>query len=237
MKTTLTSGDTKNFICKINNSKNNIIINDITYSIDVNSINNEDVTKWFNFPQNQTMVDKKETKEEIISVTIPTDAKTDTIIGTLFVKSSSFTNDKNFPIEIEVKEPLIKFTATLNKETINLIYDENLNTTTEEYLNLKLTNNNPVNIDVVGISIENGSDKNDCNNFVFISDIYKNTKILAGADYTALVNIKIMDLNQAPIEINTSIVCVLKIGYKHPYRDDETLEILKHITIYVKPKT
>jgi len=236
MKTTLTSGDTKNFICKINNSKNNIIINDITYSIDVNSINNGDVTNWFNIPANQTMVNKKETKEELINITVPTSAKADTITGTLFVKSSSFTKDQNFPIEIEIKEPQIKFIGALSKETVNLVYDENLNTTTEEYLNLKLTNNNPINIEVVGIAIENGGDKNDCNNFIYVANIYKTMKILAGSDQTALINVKIIDLLQGPAAINTSRACVLNITYKHPYRDDEYLDIKKNITIYVKPK-
>jgi len=236
MKTTLTSGDTKNFICKINNSKNNISLNDITYFIDVNSTNNGDVTSWFNIPANQTTVDKKETKDELINITVPTSAKADTITGTLFVRSSSFTKDQNFQIEIEIKEPLIKFTGTLNKETINLTYDENLNTTTEEYLNLKLTNNNPINIEVVDIAVENGSEREDCNNFVYIADTYKKMKILAGADQTALVNVKIIDLLEGPNVINTSRVCVLNVIYKHPYRDDEYLEIKKNITIYVKPE-
>ncbi len=236
MKTTLTSGDTKNFVCKINNSKNSISINDVTYSIDINSINNEDVTSWFNIPANQTTVDKKETKDELIGVTIPTSAKADTITGTLYVRSSSFKEDQSFSIEIEIKEPLIKFTGTLNKETINLVYDENLNTTTEEYINLKLTNNNPINIEVVDIAIENGSEREDCNNFVYIADTYKTMKILAGADQTALVNVKIIDLLEGPNVVNSSRVCVLNITYKHPYRDDEYLEIKKNITIYVKPK-
>ncbi|MEI8364145.1 MAG: hypothetical protein WCF78_01670 [archaeon] len=236
MKTTLTSGESKTFTCKINNSKNNVIINDITYEIDVNSSNNGDVTSWFNIPANQTMVDKKEIKDELIGLIIPASAKADTITGTLYVRSSSFTKDQNFQIEIEIKEPLIKFTGTLSKETVNLVYDENLNTTTEEYLNLKLTNNNPINIDVVGITIENGGDKIDCNNFIYVADVYKTMKILAGSDQTALINVKIIDLLQGPTVINTSRACVLKISYKHPYRDNEYLDIKKNITIYVKPK-
>ncbi len=235
INTTLTSGETQTFKIKINNSKNKVTINDIIISLDINSEINENVNDWFNYPVNQILVNSQETNEQILTLTIPASAKADNIIGNLYVTSSTAPSlDKNIPIELEIKEPIISFIPTISNKTVNLIYDINTNTLSEEYRTLTLDNKSKVNIKVVSYSIENGTDTNDCSNFIYISDSYSNITVLPGTKQEAIINIKAKDTNNLANLINTSRLCPIKINYLHPYREGEYLSSLENLTIYFK---
>jgi len=142
--------------------------------------------------------------------------------------------DKNIFIELEIKEPIISFTPTISNKTVNLIYDINTNTLSEEYRTLTLDNKSKVNIKVVGYSIENGTDTNDCSNFIYISDSYSNITVLPGTKQEAIINIKAKDTNNLANLVNTSRLCPIKINYLHPYREGEYLSSLENLTIYFK---
>ena len=220
----ITSGDSKTIKYKIDNKKNNIALTDITFSLDVNGENNENVKEWFDIPLDPIFVDKKQKVEDLITINVPITAVNDTITGNIIVNSSAFSEPKLFPVDIEIKEQEVKFNVSLNKESVNLNYDANNQITDEEYVTLTL--------DIDSITLENFSGRNDCENLVYIPPNYRTT--IPSKDKEEIpLHVMAIDGSLVGDLVNNSRVCRIIVRYKHPFRVGEYLEKVENLTISI----
>lgn len=229
------SGESKNYNLTINNSNNKIAITDLIISLDVNGTN-EDVYSWFTYPEGNILIRASRNETKRIIVTVPQTAKDDTLDGKLIISSSMFKEDKEFPININIKEPTINFTTSTNKKEVKLKFDVNKNFSNVDYVTLTLDNKSTIDIDLINIETLN-LDSDDCNNFVFIPEnAIPNMRVNRNTKPDILLRIEVIDPSLITGLINNIRVCNVVVEYKHPFRPLESNIISNNITISVEEK-
>jgi len=233
LKGILQAGQSKDITYSIDNKKNDISITDIVFELDINSdSNNSNIENWFALPT-VIAVEKKSKKTDSFKINVPITASAGKITGNLIIKSSAFGADKNIPIDFEIKEPDIALTTSLEKNTVNLTFDSNLGITDDDYVTLKIENKNNFPITMAGIYLLNASEKQDCNNFIYIPQTYR---LAIPANDKEEIELHVMAINPNEIGtlVNNSRVCTILVRAEHPFRTDELLEKTNNLTVYVR---
>jgi len=230
----MVSGDSKSFKATIDNKKSDVTITDLTFTIDINGIINEDVASWFTLPRGEIYIENKKKIDELININIPSYARKEMIEGKIILNSSAFNDPKIFDIKLDITEPEIDFSIKLSKTNINLNYDVNLNTTNEEYIILTLTNKMDIDVGIDSIYYEDVTMKNDCSNYIYISPNSIPDTVLKNNDSEILINITAIDTNLIGDLVNNSRGCAIKVKYLHPFRQSEYLEDSENLTIFVE---
>lgn len=228
----LTSGDTKNITYKIDNKRNDVDISQINVNFEINAVKNTDANTWFYFDPIYFTVPKKTESTGTIRITIPTTAKTEEITGKITLDSDSFREPKIFNINLNIKEPDNKFSVTVSKTTININYDLNSNTTSQDLVNIKLNNQNKVPLYIDELLLENSTGTNDCNNWVELPPNFNQTTIVPNNFVEAPAIIKGKDIIDSPA--GSIKICTIKTRYKNPFGTQDILEDLKTITINIR---
>jgi len=222
---------------EINNSGNNLTINDLKFNLDIDSTLNPDCNTWFSIPQNYKSVEPKSKESGTIQVSIPNNAKPEILIGQFIITSSSLDQPHTEDIELNLIEPEINFNISLSKSTVNLEYDQNNNVMSIEDIKLELKNQSGLNINISNISILNSTLTSDCNKFIYPNQNYITT---ISKDSTSDIAIRVtlpksiidyMNTIDLTDPNNLSKSCIIRVQYKHPFKDDEFLESQQNLTI------
>jgi len=233
----LESGNSKNYNLVIDNSRNKQLIPDVRLKLDINSDYNPDVATWFTIKKGDILVNAKERHTVPININVPITAIADDIKGKLTVTSSAFDTPQVFDISLKITEPEIKFTTKLDKQTINLNYDTNTNSTDTQYVNLSFKNNMDVDVKIDSVYFVDISNNGDCNNFIYISPniipsiVGKHTQ-----DTTMLIPIKAKDTSNLGDLTDNSRACAIKTRFKNPFLGDvgAPMEKINNLIINVK---
>jgi hypothetical protein len=223
---------------EIDNSKNDLKINDFKFNLELDSTLNPDCNNWFSVPQNNILVESKSKESGTINVFIPNNAKPETLTGKLIINSSSLDQPHKEDIIIDLIEPEISFNISLSKKEFDLDYNSTTKETSIETTELQLNNNNDFDIFIDSINILDSSPVADCNKFIYISPNYIRTitkktntnKITLTIYGTDTVYLSSLDLTSALNKIRT---CDIRVKYKHPFKEDEYLEKQDSLTIYI----
>ncbi|NCC71612.1 hypothetical protein EOM09_08630, partial [bacterium] len=81
------SGENKSYTITINNNRNKEPITDLSLSLDVNGLYNEDVIDWFTYPQGNILIEKSQNTTKPIFISVPQTAVDDVIEGKIIVTS------------------------------------------------------------------------------------------------------------------------------------------------------
>ncbi|MCK9293156.1 MAG: hypothetical protein WCY27_02570 [archaeon] len=237
LNTTVKSGTVTSYKLTIDNSKNSISLTDLNLSLVLESkIGQEGVKNWFKLPLGEVYVESKKRYEKMIDVEVPITSLADEITGELRITSAAFKEPKTFPITLKVEEPDNFFNIKLDKTTINLDYDENLQMVTNSAI-IKLTLDNLKNdvpITIERVFFMDTSPRNDCNNFIYIPTDTIPPLIYKKSNQEVLITIGAVDSSLIGDLINNTRTCTINVLYQHPFRTNDTIEDYKNIVINVE---
>ena len=237
VNTTVKSGTVTSYKLTIDNSKNSISLTDLNLSLVIFSkIGQEGIDNWFKLPLGGVYVESKKKYEKMIDVEVPITALADEITGELRITSAAFKDPKIFPINLKIEEPDNFFNIKLDKSTINLDYDSNLQIVTNSAI-IKLTLDNLKNdvpITIERVFFMDTSPRNDCNNFIYIPTDTIPQLIYKKSNQEVLITIGAVDSSLIGDLINNTRTCTINVLYKHPFRTNDTIEDYKNIVINVE---
>ncbi len=228
---------TKNILCDVDNSKNDLTISDLTIAIDVNAEDprNEDVISWFRLPSQQTIAPKrKETK--IIELIVPSsNIYPGKVTGVLTFDSRYFIDgQKEIEFELNFKEPDISFETSLSQNKISIDYDQFTNSSEMKYTNLKLNNKNNFRITVKAIEVLSPGLIKDCNNLIYYDDSLVIGNVLQKSEKEVPLTISILENSETDTSSTKTRQCSLKVTIENPFRDDDFLEYITNFEITTK---
>lgn len=237
------------FIYTINNNKNDVLINDMKIDLEIESTENSDlnVEQWFSYNKNQISIDPNSIKEDTIEVVIPNNAKAENLSGKFIFNSENLLEEaitKKFSIEL--KEPNIDYSISLDKDDVTLEYDVNNTSTNIIYPKLTINNNNEFPLDIQKIEINNPTSKKDCNKLLHLSPGYVRTIYSKTSEPILFeVNANIDEYgNEDPSYLQSidiynpndlTRICEIRIYIEHPFREDQVIETAKNIEITIVP--
>ncbi len=220
--------EAKNIVCEIDNSKNQLVINDLEVLVNVVSDDqrNEDVNTWFTTTQGNVLVSKASKKDEIIQVNIPSDnAYPATISGEVVFKSKYLTDSqKSYEIEIVVEEPDISFEVSLTQNNLTLEYDVANGSSDMKNTTLKLNNKNNFRIEVVDVNVLSPGLIKDCENLIYYDKEFVLGNILSKQTNEVPLTITVLEPSMLDQTSNLTRQCSLKIVLKNPFREGDVLE-------------
>lgn len=234
IKGNIESGESKNYNITINNSRNRVAIPDLSITIDVNGSFNENVSSWFRYPEGNILIDSSKNETKTITVTVPQTAREDKIEGNLILNSSMFKDPRLVPISLNVNEPNINFSTSINRNNIKLKYDVNKSITDVHYLLLTLDNRSTIDLDIIRIDILD-IDSDDCDNYIFISpNALPSMRVNRNTKPEVPIKIEAIDTGLVGSLINNIRMCNIIVEYKHPFRPEESVIISNNISIAVE---
>lgn len=221
---TINSGETTNMTITINNSRNKMPLTDITFDLNISGNgSNQDIEEWFNFPTGNIFIEASKNKTETLNLNVPEFAREDVIEGKLLINSSAFREAKELEVKINIKEPEIDFSISLNKSNVTLNYDVNNNTTNNEYIDLTLNNKSTIDLQLLEIvSVDIDPIRQDCNNYIFIPEnMPANLRVTKKSNPKVSITITAKETSLIGSLINNERICSINVSYKNPFRPED----------------
>lgn len=227
--------ETKNIVCEIDNSKNQLIINDLTISLDLSSDEpkNENVDDWFRYTNEEVLVSSSSKKQEVIELRMPTDNVYPTkITGEIIFESRYFVDDiKTMDLELTFEEPEISFEIDLSNDNVSIEYDVSTNDSEMKYTTLELNNKNNFRINVLDVNVLSPGLIEDCENLIYYDLSIATGNILQRQVNNVPITITVLESTLLDTSKDITRQCSVKVFVENPFREDDVLEYVKHLTI------